>query len=114
MKHLLKWMGFVIGCLIGLIILVFAGIWLVSASRLNRTYEVTAEFNLDIPDDAESIAEGKRLYAIMCADCHSENLVGMELSNDFLTFGRIHSTNLTPGEGGLGQIYSDEDFAGAI
>ena len=114
MKRLLKWLTIMVGGLLGLIILVLAGIWLVSASRLNRTYEVTANFSLDIPNDAGSIAEGKRFYAIMCAHCHGENLAGLQLSDDFLTFGRIYAANLTSGAGGLGQIYSDEDFARAI
>lgn len=114
MKRILKWIGFIVGGLLGLIILVLVGIWFVSASHLNRSYEVTADFSLNVPSDAESIAEGERFYAIMCADCHGENLAGKELSNDFLTFGRVHSTNLTSGKGGLGQIYSDEDFAWAI
>ena len=114
MKGVLRWIGIIGGGLLGLLILALSGMWLVSANRLNRTYQVTADFSLDVPDDAARIAEGKRFYAIMCADCHGQDLAGKELSDDFLTFGQIHSANLTSGEGGVGAVYSDEDFARTI
>lgn len=113
MKRLLKWLGLIVGALLGLIILALVGVWLISASRLNRTYAVTAYFSLDVPNDAASIAEGQRLYAIMCAECHGENLAGKELANNVM-LGQVHSTNLTTGQGGIGQVYGDEDFARAI
>ncbi len=113
MKRILKWIGIVVGGLLGIIILLLIGTSVVSANRLNQTYEVTADFSLDIPNDAERIAEGERQYAIMCAGCHGENLAGTEMSDDVM-FGRIHSANLTSGAGGLGNVYTDEDFARAI
>lgn len=113
MKRYLKWLGLIGGALLGLLVLVLVGIWLVSASRLNRTYEVGASLSLDVPSDASSIAEGRRLYAIMCTECHGENLAGKELANDAM-LGQIHSANLTAGTGGIGQTYTDEDLARAI
>jgi hypothetical protein len=47
--------------LLGPIILLVVGVYAVSASRLGQTYEVTADFNLTIPTDAESIAAGEKL-----------------------------------------------------
>jgi mono/diheme cytochrome c family protein len=76
MKRVLKWIGIIIGGLLGLIILLVVGVYVVSASRLNRTYEVTADFNLTIPTDAESIAAGAKTYAIYCESCHGANLAG--------------------------------------
>ncbi len=113
MKRLLKWIGIIIGGLLGLIILLLIGTSVVSANRLNRTYEVTTDFNLDIPDDAERITEGERRYAIMCAGCHGDKVAGEPFSEDAL-FEQIYSANLTAGEGGLGNVYNDEDFARAI
>ncbi len=58
MKRVLKWIGMIAGGLLGLIILLAVGVYAVSASRLNKTYEVTAVFSLTIPTDPERIAAG--------------------------------------------------------
>ena len=113
MKRVLKWMGIVLGGLLALVILLVVGLSAVSASRLNRTYEVTAEFTLDAVNDPDSIAAGERTYAIMCASCHGDNLAGMAVADDAL-FGRIYSANLTAGAGGVGRLRSDEELARAI
>jgi mono/diheme cytochrome c family protein len=112
MKRVLKWIGLVIGGLLALIVEAFGILWTMSASRLNRTYEVGADFNLEIPDDPEGIAEGERLYTIMCESCHGEDLAG-QAWNDFMT-GQIHVPNLTTGSGGVGDSLSDEDMARAV
>ncbi|MFN2143092.1 MAG: c-type cytochrome [Candidatus Promineifilaceae bacterium] len=112
MKRILKWIGIVLGGLLGIIILAYVAVTAVSASRLNRTYQVTADFTLDIPDDPASIAEGERLYTIMCQSCHGENLAG-ETWSDFMT-GQIQVANLTTGSGGIGGVRSDEDIARAV
>jgi mono/diheme cytochrome c family protein len=113
MKRILKWIGILSGALLGLILLLLVGVWLISSNRFKQTYQVTADFSLTVPDDADSIAEGQRLYAIMCAECHGENLAGTELFNDAV-LGHIRSTNLTAGQGGIAQTYSNEDIARAV
>lgn len=113
MKRVLKWIGVVIGGLLGIIILAYGVMWAVSASRLNRTYEVTADFTLTIPTDPELIAAGEKLYAIYCESCHGENLAGMPFSED-PAFGEIYSANLTGGENGIARSYSDDEIARAI
>jgi mono/diheme cytochrome c family protein len=87
MKRVLEWAGIILGSLLGLIVLANLAISVVSASRLNRTYEVAADINLSVSHDPENIAEGKRLYAIMCQSCHGEDLAGQTFS-DFMT-GRV-------------------------
>ncbi|MFZ1401290.1 MAG: c-type cytochrome [Candidatus Promineifilaceae bacterium] len=114
MKRVLKWIGIVVAGLLGLVILLGAGAYTVSASRLNRTYEVTADFTLNVPTDPESIAAGEKLAATyLCGDCHGANLAG-QLFVDDPTFGQIYSANLTAGENGIGAAYSDEEIAQAI
>lgn len=104
----------VVGVLLGLIILLGAGAYTVSASRLNKTYEVTADFTLNVPTDPESIAAGEKLAATyLCADCHEANLAG-QLFVDDPTFGTVYSANLTAGENGIGAGYSDEEIARVI
>jgi hypothetical protein len=111
-KRILKWIGIIIGGLLGLIIIAYLVITAVSASRLNRTYEVSADFTLKIPDDPESIAEGQRLYTIMCQGCHGENLDGDQFG-DAMT-GQVAIANLTTGYGGIGSSHSDEEIARAV
>lgn len=113
MKRVLKWIGIVIGGLLGVIILAYGVMWAVSASRLSRTYEVTAVFNLTIPTDPERIAAGEKLFTIYCESCHGENLAGMPFSED-AAFGEIYSANLTSGANGIGRSYSDDEIARAI
>jgi mono/diheme cytochrome c family protein len=113
MKRVLKWIGIIIGGLLGLIILLVVGVYAVSASRLNRTYEVTAGFNLTIPTDPERIAAGGKTYAIYCESCHGANLAG-ELFSEDPAFGEIYSANLTGGANGIGRRYSDDEIARAI
>lgn len=112
MKRVLKWIGIIFGGLLGIIILAYVGVTAVSASRLNRTYEVTADFDLNVSDNPESIAEGKRLYTIMCQSCHGEDLAG-QTASDFMT-GQLFIANLTAGEGGISSRYSDEDIARSV
>ena len=113
MKRVLKWIGIVVGGLLGLIILLTVGVYAVSASRLNKTYEVTAVFNLAIPTDAESIAAGGKTYAIYCESCHGATLAG-DLFSDDPAFGEIYSANLTAGANGVGRSHSDEEIARAV
>ncbi len=96
MKRVLKWIGIVVGGLLGLILLLAGGVYAVSAGRLNKTYEVTADFTLTIPTDPELIAAGEKLYTIYCESCHGANLAGMAFSED-PAFGEIYSANLTAG-----------------
>jgi mono/diheme cytochrome c family protein len=113
MKRVLKWIGIIVGGLLGLIMLLVVGVYAVSASRLGQTYEVTAVFNLTIPTDAASIAAGGKTYAIYCESCHGANLAGMAFSED-PAFGEIYSANLTAGANGIGHSHSDEEIARAI
>lgn len=112
MKRVLKWFGIVVGALLGVVLLVYAGVVAVSAARLNRAYVVSADFTLTVPDAAAAVAEGQRLFTIMCESCHTENLAG-QMQSDFM-FGRIVVANLTRGAGGIGSSRSDDDIARAV
>jgi cytochrome c553 len=114
MKRILKWIGIVLGGLLGLVILLVAGVYAVSASRLNKTYEVTADFTLNVPTDPERIAAGENPAVVyLCGDCHGEDLAGKMFIDD-PAFGIIYTPNLTAGENGVGRAYSDEEIARVI
>jgi mono/diheme cytochrome c family protein len=113
MKNVFKWIGIVLGSLIGLILISALTLFLMGNARLNKTYDFPAT-NLEIPTDAESLAYGKYRVETMCAGCHGADLSGLENWFDGGPLGTIDSTNLTSGEGGIGDEYFTEDFVRAV
>lgn len=112
MRIILKWVGLVLGGVVGLIILAVGVIYVVTNSRINKTYEVVVE-TVSIPADAEAVALGEHLALIRgCIDCHYENLAGGVFADD-PALGTIYASNLTPGAGGVGD-YTDENWVRAI
>jgi mono/diheme cytochrome c family protein len=113
MKKVFKWIGIVLGSLVGLILIAALTLFLMGSARLNKTYDFPAT-NLEIPTDAESLAYGKHRVETLCAGCHGPDLSGIENWFDGGPMGTIDSANLTTGEGGLGDDFSTEDFVRAI
>ena len=60
MGKLLKWIGMLLGALVGLIVLALVVVFVVSGSRFNRTYDVQPA-DITLPTDEASIAEGEHL-----------------------------------------------------
>ncbi len=113
MKKFLKWVGIVFGVLVGLIVIALVGIYFNSQSRLTRVYEIPEE-QVSIPTDAASIENGKHIFQFRgCEACHGENLQGMVYLDD-PAVGKVISSNLTTGKGGVGSEMSDEDWVRAI
>jgi mono/diheme cytochrome c family protein len=113
MKKVFKWIGIVLGSLVGLILVAALTLFLMGSARLNKTYDFPAT-NLEIPTDAESLAYGKHRVETLCAGCHGPDLSGLENWFDGGPLGTIDSANLTSGEGGLADDFSTEDFVRAI
>lgn len=83
-------------------------------SRLNKTYDVGVA-SVPINNDAATLARGEHLVKAVtaCAECHGEGLRGEAFFND-PAMGTVVSANLTSGEGGIADAYSDEDWIRAI
>jgi len=112
MKKVFKWIGIILGVLIGLVI-VFAGIMFFRGnSKLTKTYQVQPAAMV-IPEDEEAIERGAYLYAASCAGCHGDDLGGKAILDDPV-IGYLPAPNLTAGQGGIGGSYSDTDFVRAI
>ena len=112
MKKVLKWIGIVIVGLIGLLIVALVLVFVVSNSRMNKTYDVQAE-SVTLTTDAQTIESGRH-YAVTrgCVDCHGEDFGGGVVLDD-PAIGVIYAPNLTSGQGGLAG-YSDDDWVRAI
>ena len=115
-RKILKWIGIVLGSLIGLLVLAFAVLYIIGTVKWNRirekNYDVPVE-KITIPTDQASIARGEHIAAIrICQYCHGETLSGQaESVPGLVTFA---FPNLTPGSGGVGAANTDEDWVRAI
>ncbi len=114
MRKVLKWIGIVLGVLVGLVLVAAGGLYVWTENTLNERYTILAD-NIVVPTDNDSIARGQHLATsvLLCNQCHGPDLSGGILFEDPLT-GRLAPSNLTPGKGGVGQAYTDEDWARAI
>ena len=107
-KKILKWISIGFGVVVILLVIAVGVMYFRGQSRFNQTYTVPVE-NVAIPNDAASLERGKHLAALLCSDCHGENLAGTDFFND-PGLGTIHAKNLTSGQGGVGASYTDADF----
>jgi mono/diheme cytochrome c family protein len=113
MKKVLKWVGIVFSGLVGIVIIALIVIYFNSQARLNHVYRIPEE-NVVIPTDAESIANGKHIFQFRgCEGCHGEDLEGKVYLDD-PAIGKVISSNLTTGKGGVGGALSDADWVRAI
>jgi len=113
-KKLFKWIGVVLGSLVGLVLIAGIILFLIGNARLNKTYDFPPS-NIVIPTDEASIEFGRHRAQTLCEGCHGKDLGGIVNWFSAGPLGTIDSANLTAGEGGVGQEYtSAEDFVRAI
>ena len=113
MKRVFKWIGIVLGSLIGLILVAGVVLYFIGNARLNKTYEIPSS-NITLPTDAASIERGKHRAEVLCEGCHGTDLSGLVDWFNAHPLGRIDSANLTSGEGGIGAEFTTEDYVRAV
>jgi len=114
-RKIFKWIGIVVGSLIGLIVLTFVTLYIIGTAKWNKlhgNYDVPVE-TVPVPTDQASIARGEHIATIrICRSCHTEALSGQsEIVPGLITF---TFSNLTAGAGGVGVTNTDEDWVRAI
>jgi|CXWL01.1.fsa_nt_gi cytochrome c553 len=120
MKKFFKWTGIVLGALIVLTLLTGLVMYPIGMKKITKTYPNIMVETVNIPTDADAIARGKHVSVIWaCTKCHGEDLSGRLLTNDPIegtipTFAAIPAPNLTSGNGGIGQSYTETDWVRAI
>src|SRR5215208_744956 len=100
---------------LGALVLVASGAtWFRSESMLRRVYAVPPH-TVPIPTDSASVARGSHLVNAVgtCATCHGEDLAGKVYAN-MGPIGIVAGPNLTPGRGGRGAVFGDDDWVRAI
>jgi mono/diheme cytochrome c family protein len=110
----LKWLGYIVGVLIVLILVCAGVVYAMSSSRMKKTYPTQVE-SIAIPTDSAALARGEHLVRSVgkCAECHGQNFEGASVSDD-AAFAKLTSSNLTPGKDGIGSGYTDADWVRAI
>lgn len=95
-KALFRYSLLVLAGLVVLLIVTVVVIYLLSESRLRRTYTINAA--VDAPD-AALIAHGQELARSRgCADCHGDDFGGKVIIDE-MPFARIVGTNISPKRG---------------
>lgn len=114
MKKVLKWIGIVLGGLVGLLVLASVVLYVKGSTRLNDTHEIQLE-NISIPTSESTITRGQHLVEALtfCQGCHGDNLEGKDFIDEPM-MATVYAPNLTSGQGGVGATYTDADYVGAI
>jgi mono/diheme cytochrome c family protein len=109
MKQASKWFGMILGGLVGLILLTTLVLYAKTRIQFNKTYDVRVEMVI-IPTDSDSIEHGKHLAAVLCAECHGDDLGGTPNWMVLPNLAVISPPNLTLGQGGVTTNFTDEDW----
>ena len=112
MKTILKWIGIVLGALVGLLVMAAIAVYALSEAKINAKYDAPTVNNITASTDPAVIARGQHLATAIsaCVGCHGENLGGGILIDD-PALARIVAPNLTQGQNGRGSELSDADMA---
>ena len=110
MKRVLKWVGYIIGGLVVVLLLAVGTVYAITSSRMGKSYATNTP-TIPIPTDSASIERGRHLALTVgkCQACHGENYAGTVFSDDAM-FGRLTTANITKGKGGIGGTYTDQDW----
>ena len=110
----LKWLGYIVGGLVVLIVLAVGTVYAVTSSRMGKTYPLAVE-SIAIPADPASVERGRHLVTAVgkCTECHGDNLAGKYAMDDAI-FAKLTASNLTAGKGGVGATYTDADWVRSI
>jgi mono/diheme cytochrome c family protein len=100
----LRWIGIVVGSLVGLIVLGVGVLYAVSERRFSRHYEV-AGTEIPVPTDSASRAWGEHIARTRgCIGCHTADLGGGPFINEPIV-ADLYTANLTSGNGGVARHY---------
>jgi len=115
MKKVLKFIGRIVGGLIGLIVIAILTVMAIGYFRFHKTYNIDIS-GIEIPTDDASIERGEHLVQAVahCGYCHGTDFSGEYIINKPGAEGIVVAPNLTTGEGGIGASFTDEDWVRAL
>lgn len=113
MKKVFKWIGIVLGGLIGLVLLAAVSLYFIGRASVSKVYDIPPS-GIVLPADEASLERGKHIVETSCSGCHAADLSGISPFFSIDGIASMDSVNLTAGEGGIGSTYTDEDYVRAI
>ena len=93
MARALRWLGYLVGALLVLVLFAAAWLWFASNQKLNASVASRVE-RLVKPTPAAMADIERRARTLGCISCHGEKLSGKVFIDD-PKVGRLHATNLT-------------------
>jgi mono/diheme cytochrome c family protein len=109
MKRLLRWTGIVLGSLLGLVLIAYAVIYVLSERILTKVHPVPTA-TVTVPTDDVAIAEGRRLVTVRgCFGCHGKDGNGAVMFDEPI-IGRVTAPSL----GVAARKYSDAQLSAII
>jgi mono/diheme cytochrome c family protein len=114
MTRIFRWIGILLGGLVGLLAVAIAAIYLLSEQAMQRVYDIAPEA-IVVPGDPAAIERGSHLVntVAFCTECHGADLGGQIMESDPIV-GTLVAANLTRGQGGAASTFTDADFVRAI
>ena len=113
MPRWLRWTGYGLLGVLGLVAVLVAALYVVTSLRFRRTYTF-ADSPVRAATDSTALARGRHLIEAVgkCQDCHGADFGG-KVMMDSPVFARLAATNITGGRGGIAG-YTDADYERAI
>ncbi len=113
MGRVFKWLAYLIGILVVLVLVALGVIYTLSGSRMGQHFTVETSAPPKATG-AAALAEGQRVFLSRgCVDCHGKDLSGVTFVDDPMV-GSFTGANLTGGKGGAGATFQDVDIERAI
>lgn len=114
MKRALKWIGIVLGGIVGIVLIAGVVLHFVGKSRLNNAPEVATK-PVTAATGETAVARGEYLVNVVseCRECHGDQLEGSVFFDGDIGI-YLAAPNLTSGKGGIGTTYTDADWERAI
>jgi mono/diheme cytochrome c family protein len=109
----LKRIGYTVGAIVALALIVVSVVYGMSESRFRKSYSVAPEQHAFSADTAVLSRGAHLVSSIGCADCHGEGLSGRAVI-DAAPMGRVVAPNLTSGKGGVGAQLTAESIERAV
>jgi mono/diheme cytochrome c family protein len=113
-RKILRWMGRALLILVGIAAVAVGVVYAQSQRLISRKVPAPARKELAVAADSATLARGQTLMAANgCQGCHQPNLAGTVLFNEPM-IGRLVTSNLTAGKGGVIAHYDNRALDAAI
>ena len=108
MRRVLKWIGIILGGIVGLLVIAVAVLYVRGYQKLTNSQQHKVTDNFAVPTSPEAVARGQYLInsTAGCFGCHGDGAKG-QIFFDGLPFGTLATPNLTSGKGGIGGLMTD-------